>query len=266
VDHEIGMCTATLLPDPLSATAEAVRTALDATAAAGFTHVSIWAAHLAVAGGRPGYEGGRAALDDLGLRVSMVEGSTSWVTGAPPQWGPSDEELVEAAAATGATHLLAACLDPPPIDLELAKRGLDNLVGVTAQAGVTVCLEFLPWSGVPDLTTAWRLAGAVDGASVLLDTFHWQRQPGGPDLDLLDRVDRIGAVQVCDAAATPADDTMTEAMTARLLPGVGVVDIGAILSRVDDVVVTAEIFNQDLIASEGAHEAARLMFQSCARL
>ncbi|MEZ5168205.1 MAG: hypothetical protein R2695_17635 [Acidimicrobiales bacterium] len=48
-------------------------------------------------------------------------------------------------------------------------------------------LEFLPWTGVCDLRAADDLvvATGADNATVLLDTFHWVRQPGGPDLDRL---------------------------------------------------------------------------------
>ena len=44
-DH-LGMCIASLLPDPLAPTPQTVRDALDAAAGAGFGEVSVWAWQL----------------------------------------------------------------------------------------------------------------------------------------------------------------------------------------------------------------------------
>ncbi len=269
MDWDIGICTATLLVDPMQPTERDVRGALEAAAGVGFTHVSIWGDHLGVAGGRRGFETGRAVLDDLGLRASMVEGTTSWVTGEPPQWGPSLDDLLEAASVTGATHLLAACLEPSIPDEDVARRGLDDAVDAATRAGVAVCVEFLPWTGLPDLASAWRLVEPT-GATLLIDAFHWQRQPGGPAPELLASIPpgRIGAVQLCDASAEPGDDVMAEAMTARLLPGDGVVDIDALVATIaasgSTPHVTAEVFNPAMVDAAGTAGTARRIRDACA--
>jgi sugar phosphate isomerase/epimerase len=75
--------------------------------------------------------------------------------------------------------------------------------------------------------------------------------------------DRIGYVQVCDVAAEPAGELFDEAMTARALPGDGVVDFGAVFTVLDRIgaspYVATEIFNPSLVAKLGAGDAAIAM-------
>ncbi|HEX4244090.1 MAG TPA: sugar phosphate isomerase/epimerase, partial [Acidimicrobiales bacterium] len=129
-----------------------------------------------------------------------------------------------------------------------------------------VCVEYLPWCGISDLATAWELVEPLGpGAGILLDTWHWQRQPGGPNLELLAQIpgERIGFVQLCDAAAEPGDDAMSEAMADRLLPGDGVVDFTALLGQLDAIgarpFFATEVFNPELVRTHGPAEAARMM-------
>ena len=72
--------------------------------------------------------------------------------------------------------------------------------------------EFLPWTGIPDLATAWRIveSAARENAGILLDTWHWQRQPGGPAVDVLRGIpgDRIPVLQVCDCRPEPEGDPL----------------------------------------------------------
>src|SRR2546422_560660 len=80
----------------------------------------------------------------------------------------------------------------------------------------------------PARAPAWRTgegAGQAKGG-ILLDLWHWHRQPGGPAFELLSRIpgERIHYVQVCDATDSPQPDVFAGAMSARVLPGDGVVD------------------------------------------
>ena len=134
--------------------------------------------------------------------------------------------------------------------------------------GVRVAIEFLPWSAVPDLATAWQLvqeSGAANGG-IVIDMLHWQRQPGGPNLELLRQIpgDRIPYVQVCDAAPGPSGthDYLAEALTARPAPGQGCVDIAAllgVLAEIDaDPYFALEVFNPELAARGPSAMAAEL--------
>jgi len=75
--------------------------------------------------------------------------------------------------------------------------------------------------------------------------------------------ERIGYLQVCDAAATPVGDPLSEAMTNRLLPGEGVVDFAAVLAQLEAIgatpFVATEIFNPSMVASLGPDATAKAM-------
>ena len=140
------------------------------------------------------------------------------------------------------------------------------LAEVAATADMVIALEFLPWTGVPSFSAANDLvvASGADNATILLDTWHWVRQPGGPDLDALRSVpgDRIAYVQMCDPGPARGDDLETEAMTDRRLPGSGSVDYASIWSALDDIgsspFVAAEVFNPEMTAKGPVPMAAAI--------
>jgi sugar phosphate isomerase/epimerase len=256
----IAICTATLLADPMTAGEDEVRAAGEAAQAAGFTEASVWAHHI-------------PALDGTGLHVAVVEAATAWANADADTASTEARHLASMVAEHGATKVVAVCLDMTVRDIDHARGNLAALVDTVSEAGAQVCVEFLPWSGIPDLATAWSLVEPLgDGAAILLDTWHWVRQPGGPALALLAAIPgvRIGYVQLCDAAAEPSGDTMTEAMTARLLPGDGVVDFAGVLSTLEGIgarpMVATEIFNPTLVTAKGAEVAAIDMMEAAHRV
>ena len=249
----LGMCTATLLADPMTAGDADVRKAGEACVAAGLTEVSVWAHQV-------------HALEGLGLHVAALEAAMTWANADPSGAAAEADRLCGQAGSLGSRKLVAVCLEPELRDLDHARRNLATLVEAAERVGVQVCVEFLPWSGIPDLATAWALVEPLGpAAGILLDTWHWQRQPGGPCPDLLATIppERIGYVQVCDAAADRQGDLMAEAMTNRLLPGDGVVDIAGVLAQLwamgADPFVATEIFNPALVVELGPEGAARAM-------
>lgn len=248
---EVGICLATLLPDPMRAGPDDLIAAAEAAAAAGATHLSVWGFQLPMLGD----------LDRFGLRLSVIEAVTSWTAGPAAAARAEAEATVAAGADRGATKVVTVCMEPA-LDEGAAGEGLAMVAEVAAAAGMQACVEFLPWSGIPDLATAWRLVEPIGPhAGILLDTWHWQRQPGGPVPQLLATIpgDRIGFVQLCDAA--PGDGrSMEEAMAGRLLPGDGVVDFGevatALQAIVADPVVATEVFNPALVSERGVTATA----------
>lgn len=249
----VGICAATLLADPMTAGDADARAAGEACLAAGVEEVSVWAHQV-------------AALDGLGLRVVALEAAMTWANADAASAAAEADRLAHQAADLGSRKLVAVCMEAALDDLAHARANLAVLVGAVEPLGVQVCVEFLPFSGIPDLATAWRLVEPLGpSAGILLDTWHWQRQPGGPCPELLATIpgERIGYVQLCDAAAVPGDDAMTEAMTARLLPGDGVVDIAGVLAQLRamgaDPFVATEVFNPALVLERGPRGAAEAM-------
>ena len=98
---------------------------------------------------------------------------------------------------------------------------------------------------------------------LVLDTWHWLRQPGGPDEATLRSIpgSRIHCVQLDDTTLLGSgDDPMMESMTARLLPGEGDVDWTSLLGILDDIgadpIWAPEVFSVELL-HEGPLAMAR---------
>jgi sugar phosphate isomerase/epimerase len=115
--------------------------------------------------------------------------------------------------------------------LESPARAADGFAALCERArahDILVSLEFIPWYAVPDLQTAWRIvreAGAGNGG-ICLDFGHWNRQPGGPDFDVLRAIpgERITYVQPTGSPAGPdgsAVEYFSRNVTERPLPGEG---------------------------------------------
>jgi sugar phosphate isomerase/epimerase len=259
---DVGVSLATLLPDPMTCDEAAFATITRAAADAGFTTVALFPFHAQAIG----FRRTEALLADAGLRVRAVEGSTQWVDGATTALRDEVAGLLEAADRFGAGVVSACTLDPALPSIERAVEGFAALCEQVGEHGMSVSLEFLPWTGIPDLATAWRIVDAAGHPSggVLLDTWHWQRQPGGPDLDLLATIPGrcITYVQVSDTAADPTTDLWTETMSDRRLPGEGTVDyasvFGALAAIGAEPFVATEIFSAALVG-EGPATAARRM-------
>ncbi|MDH3706109.1 MAG: sugar phosphate isomerase/epimerase [Acidimicrobiia bacterium] len=260
----VGICPATLVADPLRADDAEIGAALDAAAAAGFESVSWWALHQLILG-----EGADRALEDRGLRAGAVEVALAWPAG--------DEAAIDAELASlaplverWAPEVLVAVTLDPTIDEAAATAGLARLGAWAAERSMHVALEFLPWTAVASVHDAHRLTAATGDPAVgiLLDTWHWARQPSGTDLAQLDEVDveRVYYVQLDDAPDEPAHpDLYTETMTARLAPGEGDVDLVGILTALRaggaDPYIAPEVFNTELFAA-GVDAMAQHLFDT----
>ena len=273
-DRGLQPCLSTLLADPFSIDRATFGKAVDALAEAGAVGLSWWTLHeiVLIGGGQTG--GGMSAGDirsrftDAGLTVGCVEAIYGWVDAVTPAEAVADAEpSIVIAEAHGAPNLAAVCLGPELGSMDGAAANLAAVADRAAESGVTVAVEFLPWTGIPDLTTCWELLQATGrrNVGVLLDSWHWHRQPGGPHGRHAETLAAmpgwaVPVLQVCDAGAEPWDDPMAECMAARPLPGDGVVDHGHLLGLLHgigaDPVVCPEVFNRDLVADEGAAGAA----------
>jgi sugar phosphate isomerase/epimerase len=263
------MCPASLMADFMSPTGDDVRAAVDASLAAGASAASTWTLHFDALGG---LEAAARWLAASGLRTEVVEAASEWACGDESAARRDAQQIAAAAAAVGATKVMAICLEPTLPDLDRARDNLAIIVDEARQAGARTCVEFLPWTGIPDLATAWALVEPLGpDAGVLVDAWHWQRQPGGPNAALLSSIpgERIGYVQLCDAAPGTATD-MVEAMVGRVLPGDGVVDFGVLMGALREIdahpFFATEVFNPGLLAALGIKEFARDCLSSAAQI
>jgi sugar phosphate isomerase/epimerase len=260
----IGICPAILLPDPMDADDEHFERVVHAAAAAGFTSFSLWSFWAT----RYGTERARFLLDSVGISVGAVEAVTQWVDGPSVALDAEITATGEVAAVLGADTVLACTLEPSLASLDAAIAGFRVLCEHAATRDLRVCIEFFPWSGMPDLASAWGVvegSGAANGG-IVIDMMHWQHQDGGPNFELLERIpgEHIHYVQACDTVAprAPAGDYMREALGNRRLPGQGEVDIARLLRTLDaigaDPWFAYEVFNQGLAAG-GPEAMARTL-------
>ncbi len=264
-EENLVLCNAPLIGGAIEISAEQLKTIVDASADAGFKGVSLWAFHhLAVVGSGARSEDVRAWHVDRGLSVPIVESLIGWETGdlaaIEQQCGPTFEVASYYGAKTVAGVVMAS-----EIEFDAAARGLAKLAEMADERGLGVCIEWLPWSGLPDLKNAWKLVQDVGAENVglIVDSWHWLRQPGGPDEATLRSIpgDRIHCVQLDDTTRVGSgDDAMMESMTNRQLPGEGDVDWDGLLSILEEIgadpIWAPEVFNVQLL-EEGPVEMAR---------
>jgi len=265
-EEDLILCNATLVGGAMEISAEQVKQIVNATARAGFSGVSLWAFHhLAAVGAGMSDAEVQALHTDAGLSVPVVEALIGWETGDEATIDAQCTSTLDIAQRYGARTVAGVVMGPSLESFDATVAGFAYLGKLAADRGLNVCVEWLPWSGLPDIASAWKLVqdSGLANAGLVVDTWHWLRQPGGPDLDTLKQVpgDRIHVVQLDDAKVEPqGDDIMAETMGARLLPGDGDVDYAELFAALDEIgadpVWAPEVFNTELMAL-GPDEMAR---------
>ncbi|MGH9211684.1 MAG: sugar phosphate isomerase/epimerase family protein [Acidimicrobiales bacterium] len=162
-----------------------------------------------------------AAVAATDARVAEVELIHGWITGAPGA-AAREQDAFEAAATFAADHVnvaeFAAAEDLPGIPAVV-----EHFAALCARAAercdASLALEFLPWSGIPDLdaaVTIVREAGAPN-ACVLIDAYHFHHS--GSDLCALAALPPglVGVVQLDDGPADPPGGLRPGALARRPL-------------------------------------------------
>jgi sugar phosphate isomerase/epimerase len=234
-----------------------------AAAAAGFEGIGLRAENY-VAARASGWTDAtmRRTAAEAGTPILEVEYLTGW--GRPEDRDAAQREkerTVFAMARTfGIGHLNAGLLEHLPADVvttafgELCDRAGPDLV---------IALEPMPYSGVPDLSSAWQVvrdAGRPNGA-LLVDVWHWARA-GTTPADLAPvPADRIVSLQLCDVRAEPMAPLRSESLGHRLPPGQGCAGVVGVVRALREHgvvprVVAVEVISDDLVA-RGVDVAAR---------
>jgi len=246
-----------------------------AAASAGFDAISLWGRDYQ----RARHEGWsdadlRAILADHGLSVAEVDPHWSWLPGAAevqlPKafdveeiFGFKEAELFAIADALGARSINAVDVLGGAWTLEEAAESFGELCDGALEHGLLVHLEFLPWSRLGDLATAWQIVQWADrpNGGLTIDAWHFFR--AGADLVTLATVpgDKILAVQLDDAPDLAEDDLARASLHERLLPGDGAFDLRSLLRTLRSVGAVApvgvEVFSDDLDALPAEVSAAQ---------
>ena len=249
------------------------RLRLEAALAGGYAAISLWGRDYAAARAEGHSDADMVAmLADHGLAVAELDPAWWWTPGAtsfsiPPELDPIDvfrfdeRELFRIGELVGARSLNAADVLGGGWGVEEAAAAFATLCDRAAEHGLLVHLEWLAWSRIPDLATAWdvvRLADR-DNGGLNVDTWHCART--GTTVEDLCAVpgERVLALQLDDGPADAEADLVEATLHRRLLPGEGDFDLVGYLGALRDSGAAApagvEVFSDDLHAL-GPLEAA----------
>jgi sugar phosphate isomerase/epimerase len=208
----------------------------------------------------------QAILDRHGIAVMEVEYLTAWGTEDDRDTAQREKEqtVFHMARTFGVSHLNAGLLEMLSRDVISAA-----LAGLCRRAGeLTVALESMPYSGVPDLGAAWeavRLAGEPN-AALIVDAWHWTRSGMTPDDLAPVPADKIVSIQLCDVLEHPMTPPRQESLHHRLPPGHGYGDVVGMVRAlrakgVQPRVVAVEVISDDLL-SRGLDVAAQTVMSA----
>ncbi len=192
-------------------------------------------------------------LDRHGIAVMEVEYATGWGTEEDRDAAQREKEqtIFHLARTFGVSHVNTALFETLPVEAMA-----DAFAALCRRAGeLTMALEYLPYTGVPDLGTAWevvRRAGESNGA-LIVDAWHWTRSGTTPGDLAPVPAERIVSVQLCDVIAHPMSPLREESLHHRLPPGRGYGDVVGMLQAlqakgVRPRVVAVEVMSDHLLA------------------
>jgi sugar phosphate isomerase/epimerase len=211
----------------------------------------------------------RRRLEEAGLEVTMIDALADVFPGQrlrdglapdvraalPPAVldAPSQETGFRAAKALGAplvavNHYLGA-----PTPLENLAEALGQVCRRAGERGLTVCVEPIPGTGIPDLATGQALVESCDEANarVLLDVFHHDRSGGTIDDVRSLPTGAIAAVQLSDCVQSTRGSVHVP-LAGRLMPGDGHLPlrdlVTAALVNNPSATIDVEVLNQELAA------------------
>ncbi len=212
---------------------------LDAAVAGGFREMSIFPIDVKTfADGGLAPHALRAAAEARGVRIAVLDPYAMWAPDTTPApWatasdlaftGFGEDDVFRMAEALGveSVNLIETFGNPVPAEAGAARMA--RLADRAADYGWRVQLEFMPFSGIPDLARAWEIVrlAARPNAGLTFDTWHYYR--GTPNDTLLAAVpgDRVFQVQFADAAREVEGTLVNDLLHHRRFPGEGDFPLG----------------------------------------
>jgi sugar phosphate isomerase/epimerase len=186
-----------------------------------------------------------------------------------PGTKPADfQPFMEVSAELGAKHVVTQV---PESDRSKATEDFAAICDLAAPYGLTVDLEFIPWSSTRDLRTAADIVIGADrpNGGILVDTLHFERS--GSSLNQLSMLDAglFNFVQLCDAAPAVSvdhDELIRVARFDRYSPGEGAIDLAPIVGAIPQVPYSLEIPNEVIRKDMGVMEYSRHILESARAL
>ena len=190
-----------------------------------------------------------AILEAYKMQVTEVEYITQWgcEEDRTPEQQEKEQTIFHMAHLFGVRHINCGLLEQLPKKQivkalhELCDRAGDLIIG----------LEFMPYSGVPDLATAWWIVRETnrDQAQLICDTWHWARANQTVE-DLLEiPADKIVSIQVCDVLDTPYIKLRDESLADRVPPGKGYGDTAGFIRALKEHGVLPRVIGVEVISN-----------------
>jgi sugar phosphate isomerase/epimerase len=201
-------------------------------------------------------------IKDTGVRVLDVEIIRIDGVSNVELWLP----MIEASAELGARTIVVAGDDPD----EARMTEMYGLIcDAAAPYGLTVNLEFTPWTALNNATAASRVVteAARRNGEMLIDLIHVARSSTAlTDLAAIDSA-RMSYFQICDAPAdipTSREGLQFTARQARLLPGEGGIDVAGMVNALpEDLIVSVEVPNHSQLKMLGPSTWSRRALDIC---
>lgn len=212
-------------------------------------------------------------LAEHDMKVTEVEYITLWADPNKTIETPEtllqqfkEQTIYHMARLFGVGHINCGLMEKYPAEVhiqafkELCTRAKELVIG----------LEFMPYSGVPDLASAWNIVKEADcdNGMLILDTWHWARaNMTAADLEGVP-AEKVVSIQICDVLERRYPDTILrdESMHDRLCPGTGWGDTEGFLRAlkahgIKPRVVGTEVIS-DPILSQGYQKAAEQNYKT----
>lgn len=212
-------------------------------------------------------------LAEHDMKVTEVEYITLWADPNKTIETPEtllqqfkEQTIYHMARLFGVGHINCGLMEKYPAEVhiqafkELCTRAKELVIG----------LEFMPYSGVPDLASAWNIVKEADceNGMLILDTWHWARaNMTAADLEGVP-AEKVVSIQICDVLGRRYPDTILrdESMHDRLCPGTGWGDTEGFLRAlkahgIKPRVVGTEVIS-DPILSQGYQKAAEQNYKT----
>ena len=202
-----------------------------------------------------------AILDKHGMKVTEVEYITLWAEDERSYEQKYKEQICfHMCDLFGVGHINIGLMETYSVEhdakklAELCQRAGNRIIG----------LEPMPYSGVPDLATAWAIVSqsGAENAYMILDTWHWVRANQPFDLLTPEQAKKVISVQINDAYERPYAKSILrdESMHDRLAPGAGAKDTAGFVKMLKDAGVDPKVIGVEVISAailaKGIKEAA----------
>lgn len=255
---EVFLCASTI--DDVSLTDR-----IDAAARAGYDGIGLRPGHVA----RALEEG--MSIDEIRSELS-VNGLELFEIGFLSDWWLPDGENGKSLAHEASLHRLKAALGGRhmiviggPMDggLDAVAARFAGVCRRAAEHGLTVALEFLPWTDTRTIADAWRIVDAAGepNGGVVMDTWHFFRGGSTPEQLAEVPADRIPVIQLSDGPTARSGTELEDTFHQRRLPGHGEFDLAALFAALTAKGVTApvgmEVLSDELRALDAGSVAAR---------